>query len=225
MRLRATLAALLLAASACGGAHRHYPLPRAVGQTHHALETREAQAQGALAIQCNVPAEPDSPPTVQLRRAEAIGDPEVLAILYAAHDRAIGQAKLAQKKAADPAVRRFASAMVADHGQAMDRDVRVAQNLDIESWATHRSKRMRQDTKQKLEQLKNLAGADFDKQYVDNAVKEHMEVLAVIDSKLLPNVRSLELKARLEGNKATASHHLVEARDLQRHLDSPAAPR
>lgn len=225
MHGRAGIAALFLAASACGGANEEIPLPGAVGQTHHASETAAAQPQAAvLVMPCNAGGNED-PPTAQPRRAEPIGDPEIVAILLAAHDREIGQAKLAQKKATDPAVRRFASAMVTDHTQAMDRDLFVAQSLDIESWASQRSRRMRQDAKQKLDQLKNLAGADFDKQYADNAVKQHTDMLAVIDSKLLPSVRSLELRTQIQGNKATASHHWVEARDLQRHLDSPIAPR
>jgi predicted outer membrane protein len=209
---------LFLAVSAC--ATERYPLPLAVGQTHNSPEVVAAEL-----AQTTPPASAPSPPVAHLRRSTEAIDPEVLAILFAAHQREVAQGLLARDRAVDPAVQELADAMVAEHTAALGREVRVAQDLDIGFWDGRISKRMQQDTSEKIERLEALRGANFDKQYVGNVVDELGQLVGIIDAKLLPNVCSLELAARIEDDKENASRRLTEARELQKHLDLSVAAR
>jgi putative membrane protein len=204
-------AILALALAACTSATQQFPLPANVGESHDLTSLTSAEI-----------AKPQTPQTLQTLqpvpqpwRSESV-DPEIFAILLAAHAREVDEGRVAQERASDPAILKFADMLVSDHAQAFDREVELVQSLDMGSWETGTSRRMHRDSFQKVEQLKALSGAEFDKQYLDNVVSQHAEMLRMIDSKLIPNVGSRELTAAIDSVRTSVTLHLTEARELQR---------
>ncbi len=68
--------------------------------------------------------------------------------------------------------------------------------------------------------LKAQKGKDFDKAYMDAQVKAHRDVLAVFDTKLLPNAQNVELKSTLTDARSHVAAHLAKAEDIQSKLDT-----
>lgn len=200
--------ALALAATACAVTPaQKYPLPLNVGETHNDVTLTSAEIAKPQTLQA----------IAQPFRSESI-DPEIFAILFAAHQREVDEARIAQENASDPGVRKLADMIVLDHRQALEREVALAQSLDMTSWDTSISNRLRHDAKRKVERINKLHGLNFDGQYLDIAIKQHAEVLRIIDEKLMPNVGSRELKQSLETDRENVVLHLNEARELLRKI-------
>ncbi len=162
-----------------------------------------------------------SPLTQATATAEQVSEPQILALLRAVNQGEIDEAKVAQGKATDPQVKQFADTMVADHGQMLDDERRLAAKLSLTPMESAKSRELEQGTKSKIEELKNLSGADLDKKYIENQVNEHAEGLTLIRSTILPNVKTAELRTLIKGTEAKVSKHLSDARDIQ-HRIAPA---
>ncbi len=76
--------------------------------------------------------------------------------------------KLAQTKAQDPEVKKFAAMMVTDHTKAGSELKELGKKKDFKPATELDSKH-----KALMEKLKGLSGADFDKAYVDEMVDDH----------------------------------------------------
>ena len=78
--------------------------------------------------------------------------------------------QLAAQHAADPAVKEFGLRMVADHSRA---------NNELKSVASRKNMQLPADLsssqKSTLDKLSKLNGADFDKEYMSDMVKDHQE--------------------------------------------------
>jgi putative membrane protein len=198
-------ALVAIALSACTSAIQQYPLPANVGESHNLTSLTSAEIAKPPTLQ----------PVPQPWRSESV-DPEIFAILLAAHAREVDEGRVAQERASDPAILKLADALVNDHAQAFDREVQLVQSLDMASWETGPSRKIHGDAHDKVEQLRAMTGAEFDKQYLDNVVAQHTEMLHMIDAKLIPNVGSRELKASIDSDRTNITEHLTEARALQR---------
>jgi putative membrane protein len=66
--------------------------------------------------------------------------------------------------------------------------------------------------------LETLAGAAFDKAYVDQEVTYHAAVLDAVDKVLIPNAANAELKALLVKVRPAFVAHLEHAKQLQASL-------
>lgn len=213
-------AIVLLLACGCGSAQ--YPLPRAVGQTHHPWPAPTPVMEEKNEIECVLPQ--DVPGGAAPIPADVLGDAEVFGILFSAHDRKIVEARIVLEKTADPGLRRFAEGVLHDHVDALDRGIRIAQSLDVTSWDTKTSKRIRNDAKLKTKRLASLGGVVLDEQYLENAIEEDLQVLALLDAIVL-RASTRDLRAHLEHERAMSSRHLGEARALQHQLDGVIASR
>ena len=76
--------------------------------------------------------------------------------------------KLASERAESPDVKQFGQRMVQDHGKANDELKQLAQSKGVEI-PTETDK----SHQKKMEKLQKLNGAQFDKQYMDDMVKDH----------------------------------------------------
>lgn len=76
--------------------------------------------------------------------------------------------QLASERAESPEVKQFGQRMVQDHGKANDQLKQLAQSKGVDLPAqTDKSHQ------KKIEKLQKLNGAQFDKQYMDDMVKDH----------------------------------------------------
>jgi putative membrane protein len=72
--------------------------------------------------------------------------------------------------------------------------------------------------KERMGKLKALKGAAFDKQYVDDEVAYHEQVLGAIDKVLIPNAQNAELKDLITKVRPAIQAHLDHAKMIQASL-------
>jgi putative membrane protein len=147
-------------------------------------------------------------------------DTEIAGVTEAANASEIEQAKIAQRKAKNPEVKRFAGMMLMHHQQAQTdlarlgiktADSPVSIQLDTASAST-------------LDLLKNATG-DFDRVYIDSQVEAHRNVIALIDSQLLPSAKEPSLRAYLQKVRNQVEAHLQQAETQQQTLSAMANAR
>ena len=124
--------------------------------------------------------------------------------------------KLAQSKAANAEVKKFGERMVQDHGKANDELKQVAQSKGVQLPAdTDRGH------KRAAANLEKLSGADFDKKYVGEMVKDHERDVKDFQ-KMAKDAKDPEVKAFAAKTLPVLEEHLNMVRQL---ADATGAPR
>jgi putative membrane protein len=208
----------LLALLHCGGeqkaAEAPSNMPSAEPPSDQAPELDAGTAaQTAQGIDVATSTESSKPPEP---KPEALSDAQIAAITEAANTAEIAQAKVAQAKSKDPAVKKFAAMMISHHGEAKQKQAK----LKLKPEESGVSTALQADAGSTLNSLNTNAGKDFDKTYIAAQITEHQKVLDTINDKLLPNVKDAGLKAYLEEIKPTVEQHLKQAKQLQESFDS-----
>lgn len=147
-------------------------------------------------------------------------DAEIAAIMDAANGGEVEEGKVAQKSAKDAAVKNFARMMVDHHTEARDKQSKLMSKMSVAPSDNTKSRELKAEGQSNLDKLKPLKGADFDRAYIDNQVKEHQTVLSLLDSQLLPSVKNAEYKALLQEVRGRVEQHLKTAEDLQKKMSA-----
>jgi putative membrane protein len=165
------------------------------------------------------PATPSSDrPTTTGSAAKTLTDDQILYALHAANLGEMEQARVAQKKAKNDRVKRFASMMLKDHGEADGKGNEVAKKVRASLTPSESSNRLETDAKQFSAVMSNQNGADFDRAYMDAQVKEHRALLDMIDREFLPAVTAPDVKELLMTVRARVQSHLQEATQIHQAL-------
>lgn len=116
--------------------------------------------------------------------------------------------KLASTKGANDEVKKFGERMVQDHGQAGDELKQLAQSkgLDLPDAVDRKHER-------EAKSLDKKSGADFDKAYMSQMVKDHQKDLKEMQ-KAAKNAKDPEVKAYAEKTAAVIKEHLDMARQI-----------
>jgi len=141
-----------------------------------------------------------------------------LYVLHAANLAEMEQARMAQKKAKNGRVKRFAAMMLKDHGEADAKGTDVAKKANASLAPSETSNRLENDAKQISSSIATPKGAEFDRAYIDGQVQEHRALLDAIDREFLPAVRSPDVKELLQTVRARVQSHLQEAEQIQKGL-------
>jgi putative membrane protein len=120
--------------------------------------------------------------------------------------------KLAQTKAQNAEVKKFAAMMVTDHTKAGDelkafgkkKDFKPATEMDSAHKAT-------------MEKLKGLSGAEFDKAYVDAMIDDHEDAVDLFEGQAKDG-KDAELKAFAAKTLPTLQSHLKMINDIKAKL-------
>jgi putative membrane protein len=142
-------------------------------------------------------------------------DAQIAAIVMAANTGEINTANLAQTKSTNDQVKAFAADMIKDHTAMNDQATALATKLNMTPEDNVTSTHLKTMGDKTMAKLQGLTGTAFDKAYVDSAVMDHKQVLAMIDKTLLPNAKNGELKAMLKSARPTIAQHLQHSQQLQ----------
>jgi len=204
----------------CGGeqkvADAPSSMPSAEPPSDQPSELSPSTAQTAESIASANPTESTKAPEP---KPEALNDSQIAAVTEAANSAEIAQAKVAQTKSKDAAVKTFAAMMITHHGEAKQKQAK----LKLKTEESGVSTALQADAGATLDALNANSGKDFDKTYIAAQVSGHQKVLDTINDKLLPNVKDERLKAYLEEIKPTVEQHLKRAKQLQESLDSKSS--
>lgn len=126
--------------------------------------------------------------------------------------------RLAQTKASNDQVKQFGAMMEKDHGKANDELKRIAEAKGVEvPAAPDRSENRRIE---KLQQTAN--GADFDKKYMADMVKDHEKDLKFF-REAARNAKDPEIKSFFQQTAQTIKEHLAMARKVAGEVGATSA--
>jgi putative membrane protein len=160
--------------------------------------------------------EPTTPPAAEPTAPSAmpLSDPQIAEVLLLANSAEVEQGKVAQGKAKNARVKKFAAMMVADHGKGKEK----LKKLDLKPAESPFSVELKGENESVLSTLKGTSAADFDTKYIDSQVEGHKKVLAAINEKLIPAAADPKLKDLLTEMQKTVDAHLTEAEAIQGEL-------
>lgn len=170
-----------------------------------------------MAQQPAKPAKTESQAKEQNKGGLAAGDRKF--VMEAAHGgmAEVELGKLAAEKGSSDAVKQFGKRMADDHAKASDELKQFAQQkgvtLPMDLDAKH---------KQLRDRLAKLNGAEFDKAYANEMVKDHKKDVADF-KKQAQSAKDAELKSWASKTLPTLEDHLKQAQDMQAQVKS--APR
>jgi putative membrane protein len=143
-------------------------------------------------------------------------DAQILAFASAANQGEIAEGKLAQSKATNPAVKKFAALMVTDHTK-MDADGKaLATKLSITPDASKSDVTdLQKDAQNDLKDLTDKkAGKDFDEDYMGKQVDTHQKVLDKLND-AVQSAKSPDLKNAVNESIAKVQGHLTQAKAIK----------
>ena len=145
-------------------------------------------------------------------------DAQIAAIVVAANSVDIDAGKLAQSKADNAEVKKFAKQMVTDHTSVNKNAVDLVTKLKVIPEENDTSRSLKEGGQKNIARLKELKGKEFDKAYVDNEVTYHQAVLDAVDKTLIPSAQNAELKALLVKVRPAFVAHLEHAKHMHSTL-------
>jgi putative membrane protein len=175
------------------------------------VESTPTPASGTTGSSDQTPAEAKPAP---------LKDEQICMITDLANSAEIEQGKWAQKYAKSPDVKKFATMMVDDHTKAMQKQTKLEIKLHLEPAESPVAMDLKSQTSSALESLKKVPVEDFDRAYIDQQIKQHRELLDLIDQRLIPSASNPELITLLAEIRPTVAHHLEKAEEVQKKLTS-----
>ena len=144
-------------------------------------------------------------------------DAQIAHIAYTAGELDIAAAEQAKQKSKNKAVLAFADDMERDHKAVNEKALALVKKLGVTPEDNDTSKALSKQAADKRAELAKLNGKAFDKAYIDNEVAYHKAVNSALQSTLIPDASSAELKELLttglkifQGHEQHAEHVAAE---------------
>ena len=153
-------------------------------------------------------------------RSDRVSDANVAAIVVAANNADIAYANMALAKATNPGVKAFAQTMLNDHSGVNTAATELVTRLGVTPVENSISLDLRDNTEVVRDKLRDLDGAEFDRQYMDNEIQYHNSLLKTIDDMLIPSAQNAELKTLLRNTRLAVTAHLEHAKAVRSALKS-----
>jgi putative membrane protein len=116
---------------------------------------------------------------------------------------------LASQKATNPEVKSFGQQMVTDHQKANDRLNQIAQQKGLSATA-----QMDEKHQKKIQKLSEKTGAEFDKAYIDEMIKEHKKDVEEY-SKAAKDAKDPDLRSFAAETVPILEGHLQKITDIK----------
>ena len=143
-------------------------------------------------------------------------DAQILAFAATANSGEIQEAKIARQKATNPAVKKFAALMIADHtkmladGKALATKLAITPDTsrsDVSDLANDGSKDIKEMSSKKV-------GKDWDEDYMEKQLETHQKVLDKLTD-ASKSAKAPELKSALDASIAKVQDHLTQAKTIK----------
>lgn len=231
MRVSFSISLVSMTLSLAGCASNQSQPAEPSSEQHSAAEVEQPDLQPAsrqmsadeAAAAARGPSSTGGEPVVEppLAQQAPLEDAQIAAISDAANSGEIDQAKIAQTKAKNPRVKKFAQMMIQHHGQAKTDQDKLVKKLKLSPVENDLSGQLREES---LAQISLLEGEtqNFDRVYIHAQVEAHQKVLDLLDKTLIPSTKDPELLALLQKMRPKVEAHLAEARELDRVFDADA---
>ncbi len=153
----------------------------------------------------------------QVSRLTAPQDAQITEILKTVNGAEIEAAQLASKST-NKVVRDFAKHMILAHEGSNKEITSLEKDNKMSDRNSQTSEKLKIDTGNQFATLKKLSGTELDRTYITDQVKDHSDVLEMIDKTLIPNAKNRELKSLLTKTRDAVASHLDMAKKVQSEL-------
>ena len=150
-----------------------------------------------------------------------LDDATIVAIFDAANTADIETGGLAAERGASKEVRDFGAMLVRDHTQVRQQGRDLAKQLGVTPTPPADDQGAKAHA-EAMAHLRSLHGAEFDRAFLQHEAKFHRDVIAAIQTTLLPAIRNPELKALVEKVAPAFRAHMLIAEKLERQLSGGA---
>ena len=143
-------------------------------------------------------------------------DASVLGFIGANNAGEVRLGQLAEKKATNPALKKFAQQLVTEH-RALAVEMRsLAQKLAVTpDTADNDVHKVMDNARDRIKELTDKsAGADWDKKYIDDQIDDHKDMLDKLQD-AAKNTNSAELRAAIEKASGKVQEHLTKAQSIK----------
>jgi predicted outer membrane protein len=182
-------------------------------------------AIGALSTACQR-TEPPLTPASGTRTTPALpdgytplSDDQIAGVTLAAHSSELQQARIALRRAKRKDVRDFAKTLIAHTEKVLNEGRALENRIGLAPQTSPSARDLDSSNSELVVKLNDVKRADFDREFVVSQIGNHEEILALLDARLLPEVRNGELRSSLEALRPIAEAHLERALELQKELE------
>jgi putative membrane protein len=145
--------------------------------------------------------------------APALDDATIVAIFDNANTVDIETGKLAAQRGHSNEVRQFGAMLARDHEMVRQQGRDLAQKLGVTPTPPAGDQSAR-DQAAVIRRLSGLRGAEFDRAFLQREVQFHKDVIAAIETTLLPAIKNEELRALVVKVAPAFQAHLAMAENL-----------
>jgi len=145
--------------------------------------------------------------------APALDDATIVAIFDNANTVDIETGKLAAKRGHSNAVRQFGTMLARDHEMVRQQGRDLAKKLGVTPTPPP-GDQSAQDQAAVIRRLSGLHGAEFDRAFLQREVQFHKDVIAAIETTLLPAIKNEELRALVVKVAPAFQAHLAMAENF-----------
>lgn len=136
------------------------------------------------------------------------GDAQVLGHITVLNENEIAMSSLAENKQLSGHAKEVNEMIHKDHTANLDKTKQLATDLKISVVEDVHAKQMREQGKQKLDQLKALDGEEFEQAYLQAMIEGHQHGLDMIDNMCLPMAKDAKVKQHLKMTREAVAKHL-----------------
>jgi putative membrane protein len=145
--------------------------------------------------------------------APALDDATIVAIFDNANTVDIETGKLAAQRGQSSEVRQFGAMLARDHEMVRQQGRDLAKKLGVTPTPPP-GDQSAQDQAAVIRRLSGLHGAEFDRAFLEREIQFHKDVIAAIETTLLPAIQNEELRALVVKVAPAFQAHLAMAENL-----------
>lgn len=145
-------------------------------------------------------------------------DAEIASVAVVANQVDIDFAKFAIDKSTNPEVQEFAKTMIADHNAIINMASDLVTKLGVVPQDNKMSRSILMQAEGTIQMFHSISGEEFDKEYINNEVQYHKDVIQVLKEILIPQTENAELKKLLETALPILEIHLMHAEMAQKSI-------
>ena len=155
---------------------------------------------------------------------EKMTDARLVALLHHVNQDEIAAGKLAQQKGQSVDIKAYGKQLVTDHSSSDQEVMAAAKKAGIspsDSALTASDKEMMRVDKNKMEQIKRMSGAEFDRTFAQVLVQDHQHMISLLRDHE-GDLQSPELKTLVDNTIPVLEKHKDLARKALRNAPPPA---
>jgi len=138
-------------------------------------------------------------------------DGEIGNILIVSNQNELSVAQLAQTHGTQNQVRDYANRVLAEDAAALNRTQTILNGQMIVAADSDESRQLVNQTKALTTQLNAVSGSSFDLTYMCSEIRTHLQLISLIDTRLIPDVQNPVLASELQTERVLEQNQLAQA--------------